>query len=185
LTKGVGLDKKDKKGVHWRWVTNFDTQKVCLELAAGVNFPTVFKISELLSYDLHEQPFSTSDAFLYSLFRDKFSYAPFDEEQAFTLAINATIASQYLKPLAAKSWLFHPASSAGIGKVKQGDWVALKATDEAIYLVLDTDHETSDVILASNRHQISDSRVIFQGQTLKVHNDRLTPTLIELKADQL
>ena len=99
------MDKKDNKGVQWRWVTNFDTQKVCLELAAGVTFTTVFKVSELLSYELHEQPFSTSDAFLYSLYRDKFYHTPFDEEQAFSLAVNATIASQYIKPLAAKSWV--------------------------------------------------------------------------------
>ena len=172
-------------GEGWYWLVDDSSGSFLLKLSEDVVFPTVYKASELINSFQDEQCFTTSDAFLYSLFRDKFSAVAMDEQQAFTLAVNATVANHYLKPQAIKSWFFAVAQHKEKKIIRQGDWVALNAKEQAIYLVLDTDQHASNVILVSERHVIDDSRLYIRGKALRVHNDRLTPVSHQLQDYQL
>lgn len=171
--------------VDWHWLIEEETGVVKLQLTKEYLFTTPFKQTELTSNCQSGNCFTTSDAFVYSLHRDKFASLPINEEQAFTLAICATIATNYLKPLATKSWYFKEASSDFTKPIHVGDWVSLNTSEEAIYLVLNTDTTASDIMLVSRTHQIDGSRHYQMGKPLRVHNDRLSPVLYELQEHQL
>lgn len=171
--------------VDWNWLINSDTNGLELKLADNITFKTGIKGSELNGNCYDGGCFTTSDAFVYSLHRDKFATLPINEEHAFTLAINATVATHYLRPLATKSWYFELANNDLCRPVQAGDWVSLNAINEAIYLVLNTDNTASDIMLVSSEHQIDDQRVFVRGKTLRVHNDRLNPVLYEIQEHQL
>jgi cell division protein ZapC len=175
----------ENNGSNWQWFIDPDTDELQLELSSNIRFGTQFKSSELINSDLNHKGFSTSDAFVYSLYRDKFKDLPIDEEQAFTLAVSATISVQYLKPLATKSWYFSLAHNDLNLPIKQGDWVVLNAQSEAIYLVLDASEHASNIMLMSKIHYIDDNKTFSKGKTLRVHNDRMLPILYELQEHQL
>ena len=172
-------------GSNWQWSVDKNSECLQLHLSNDICFPTQFKANELLNTDVINKNFSTSDAFVYSLYRDKFKEIPINEEQAFTLAISATISSQYLKPLATKSWYFALAQNDLNLPIKQGDWVVLNAETEAVYLVLDTSEHASNVMLITKAHKIDDNKTFYNGKTLRVHNDRMLPILYELQEHQL
>ncbi len=174
-----------KNGASWQWNIDSETQNLRLQLTEEISFVTQFKRSELIEEDFQNKPFSTSDAFVYSLYRDKFSSLPIDEEQAFTLALSATVSSHYLRPLATKSWFFDLANNDLSRPIQQGDWVTLNAANEAIYLVIDTDQTASNIVLVSKKHVIDEHKTFEKGKALRVHNDRMSPVLYELQEHQL
>lgn len=171
--------------VDWNWLINSDTERLELKLSDDIVFETPFKPRELNGLCYDGACFTTSDAFVYSLHRDKFSSLPITEEHAFVLAICATVASHYLSPLAIRSWHFHRANNDLSRPVQQGDWAVLNAKNEAIYLVINVEETASDVLLISSSHQIDEQRTFHRGKALRVHNDRLTPVLYKLQEHQL
>ena len=170
--------------VDWHWLIE-ESGLLTLQLTEQFLFQTPFKQTELTSNCQSGSCFTTSDAFVYSLHRDKFAPLPISEEHAFTLAVCATVSTNYLKPMANKSWYFKEASSDLSKPVHVGDWVSLNTSEEAIYLVLNTDTTASDVMLVSKSHRIDEQRQFKMGKPVRVHNDRLSPVYYELQEHQL
>ena len=153
-------------------------------LAEGISFETVFRTEDL--QDTESQfCFSTTDAFIYSLYREKFQSLPLNEERAFSLSVYATIARHYLKPQATKSWYFQPSSEPQLGGIKAGDWVTAQGLHPAIYLVLDADESACDVMLISREHHLDENRFLTEGKVVMVHKDRIAPVLFNIEESQL
>lgn len=116
-------------------------------------------------------PFNACDAEAYIAYRDMLKNSDLDEQGQFTVAINATATNSYMTPLAAKSWLFKQVECQFPKRV--GDKVQLSTQDSADYLVLETDEQSSMVILLSSQHYLNPARTLSQGQVIRVHNDRI------------
>ena len=171
--------------VDWRWEIAGEEGRLYLLLTASIRFATAFKNDALRLPDGASHPFSMADASYYSELRHKFARLPLNEEQQFTLAINATAAHQYLKPLASKSWYFFIARSDAPRPFQVGDYVSTQAKSTGLYLVLDTDTSTSTIFLMSEKQQIDEQRWFHRGTTLRVHNTRLILEPYEIQEHQL
>lgn len=135
-------------------------------------FSTFFNDSQLLPNSISDGDFTTHDAQTYVAFRDKLKVLDLTEEQRFTIAINATVACNYMSPLAAKSWYFQKQSNTA-KEFYDGELVQLFAVNAALYIVLDSGLDTSIVMLIDKYHQIDNERKFQFGKIIKVHNDRL------------
>jgi hypothetical protein len=175
----------NKNGSEWAWRINPDQHRLQLKLSGEIVFDTCFKKAEVDAALEYGKPFSTSDAFVYSLYRDKLKTIPLTEQAQFTLAINATISDHYLKPQATKSWFFKANNEPSPIPVKQGDWVQLVTNDVALYLVLDCNESTAKIMLVGREHSVDDTRVFQRGKVLRVHSDRLRPVMFKIQEDML
>ena len=161
------------EAVDWQWQWHGSKETLLLRLAPDIQFETLYTSQQLLGIPVSGQGFSTSDAKVYSEYRDKFKSLPLNQQAQFTLAVNATVASLYLKPQATKSWVFQPSLEADISRIQVGQYVKAMAVDEGLYLVLDTDDTASTLFLMSRWHKIDENRWFERGKIIKVHNDRL------------
>lgn len=158
--------------VNWYWKIDVNSEQLVLCLSSDIHFPTLFCRQQVLSLTSPQCAFTTEDAELYSAFRDLLGLTNLNQEAQFTLAINATAACNYLTPCATKSWFFETLSK-DKKTFECGDIVETQSLTLGYYLVLDSDHLTSTIILLSQKQQVDSNRVFNQGQVLKVHNDRL------------
>ena len=164
------------EAVAWRWRVNETDQRLHLVLATDIEFPTQFDLAALLQFNPQGQTFTAQDAEIYSQYREQFKSLPLDEEGKFTLAINATVARQYSKPLATKSWYFMQGNADATAlKLSSGDYICAQAYGLGLYLVLDTDPSASTLMLMSKEHAIDPQRRFQRGKLVRVHNDRLIP----------
>lgn len=164
--------------VNWYWQIDSDSSRFVLCLSKDIEFPTLFCRQQLALNSALPIAFTTEDAEVYSAFRDLLSLSKLDQQQQFTLAVNATVGCNYLTPCATKSWLFMPMNNQELGLGQQvsfkcGDVVETQSMSPGYYLVLDSDEHTSTIILLSEQQQVDTNRVFNQGQVVKVHNDRL------------
>jgi len=171
--------------VEWHWKIAGEDEALYLVLTADIEFRTRFGLASLLGFSVDGQTFSTQDACIYSEYREQFKSLPLNEEGRFSLAINATVARLYIKPLANKSWYFSPTYEANVRTLGRGDYVSAQALSQGLYLVLDTDESTSTIMLLSSGHRIDENRHFLRGKTLRVHNDRLSLELYQIQEQQL
>ncbi len=157
--------------INWLWQPDKETGRLQLKLSETIIFPTELKIEQLNCDCQQETAFTAQDAESYIAYRDMLIKSDLDEQGQFTVAINATAANSYLTPLAAKSWLFRQIECQFPKRV--GDKVQLSTQDIADYMVLDTDEQSSLVILLSPQHYLNPARTLSQGQVMRVHNDRI------------
>ena len=167
--------------VEWFWQIEPVSKYLELVLAQDIRFLTSFRQEELIDLDLPSCRFTTSDACVYSRFRDKFKLLPLGEEQQFRLAVNGTVAERYAKPLASKSWYFKRKSVTDILPFDVGDYVALQTEQQGIYLVLDRDQVASTLMLIGSVHKIDELRTFCCGKTIRVHNDRISSYPYEIQ----
>lgn len=178
------MQNTERNGASWNWQVDHQSGFLTLSLCQDIVFKTVFKVEELQSSEL-SFAFSTTDAFIYSLYRDKFRSLHLDEESEFTLAIFATVARHYLKPQATKSWYFKPSTEPQAGLIKEGDWVTAEGLSSAIYLVIAAEQTACDIMLVSKEHQLDENRFLSRGKVLRVHRDRIAPVLFKIEESQL
>lgn len=162
--------------VNWFWQIDEENHYLNLWLSKDIKFVCAFTEPQLNGYCNGKVQFTTEDVELYSIFRDTLAKTQLDQESQFSVAINATAACNYLTPLATKSWLYsilEPSPAELFG----GDIVILQTVESAYYLVLESDNQTSTLILISKKHHIDSNRMFSQSQTVKVHNDRIKKVL--------
>lgn len=157
--------------INWLWQPDKASGRLLLKLNDSITFPTELKIDQLNSDCQGEMAFTAQDAESFIAFRDTFINSDLDEQGQFTVAVNATAASSYLIPIAAKSWLFRQVECQLPKRV--GDKVQLSTQQSADYLILDTDEQSSLIILLSAEHYLNPARTLSQGQVVRVHNDRI------------
>lgn len=157
--------------INWLWQPNKETGRLQLKLSDSIVFPTELKVDQLNCDCQQETAFTAQDAESYIVYRDMIKTSDLDEQSQFTVAINATAADSYMTPIAAKSWLFRQVECQFPKRV--GDKVQLFTQDSADYLVLDTDEQSSLIILLSPQHILNPARTLLQGQVVRVHNDRI------------
>lgn len=178
------MQNTERNGASWNWLVDHQSGCLTLSLSQDIVFKTIFRAEELQGSESNFS-FSTTDAFTYSLYRDKFRSLNLDEESEFSLAIFATIARHYLKPQATKSWYFKPSSEPQVGLIKEGDWVSAEGLHSAIYLVIGADENACDIMLVSKEHQLDGNRFLSRGKVLRVHRDRIAPVLFKIEESQL
>lgn len=157
--------------INWLWQLDKETNRLQLKLSNTIVFPTELKIEQLNGDCQQHSAFTAQDAESFIGYRDMLGKTDLDEQGQFTVAVNATAASSYMTPLAAKSWLFRQVECQFPKRV--GDKVQLSTQDSADYLVLETDEQSSLVILLSQQHYLNPARTLSQGQVIRVHNDRI------------
>lgn len=152
-----------------------EQQRLVLILAEDVHYVTDFLMSQLVDSLSLGGGFTASDAAEYQNYSELLANAGFDQEWRFKLAINATVALNYLKPLATRSWYFRLAETPYVGEIKPQTWVQLDAQTNAKYLVLRVDEQASYLMLVNVEHQVNGVKTLKRGNIIKVHNDRLSP----------
>jgi len=157
--------------INWLWLLDKENNRLSLKLNENIIFPTQLKPEQLNCDCQQDTAFTAQDAESYIAFRDLLDTTELDEQGRFTVAINATAATSYLTPIAAKSWLFRQVECQFPKRV--GDKVQLLTQEPADYLVLETDEQSSLVILMSQQHYLNSARTLSQGQVIRVHNDRI------------
>lgn len=157
--------------IDWRWLSDVDSNNLVLLLTDEIHFQTALSLNQsLLSSEL--EAFTTEDAKVYSAFREKLQELNINEQDQFSIAVNATAACNYQTTLATKSWYFLP-QERNFNELFGGDIVIAEAKKQCYYIVLDSDEVTSTIMLISHQHPIDEGRSFYQGDTIKVHNDRL------------
>lgn len=157
--------------VHWSWHLN-EQQQFCLCLAPNILFETCFSKQNLLPLANEQTLFTAQDAKTYVVFRDKLKVFDFDEQEKFSIAVNAVVVCHYMAPIAAKSWYFQKQDNVH-KEFYDGELVELTTEQPATYLVIESDIDTSTVMLVEAHHHFESSRSFTFGKVLKVHNDRL------------
>lgn len=157
--------------INWLWQPNKETNRLQLKLSDTIVFPTELKTEQLNADCRQDTAFTAQDAELFIGYRDMLGKTDLNEQGQFTVAVNATASSSYMTPVAAKSWLFRQVECQFPKRV--GDKVLLSTQDDGNYLVLETDEQSSLVILLSQQHYLNPARTLSQGQVIRVHNDRI------------
>lgn len=157
--------------INWLWQPDKATNRLQLKLSDSIVFPTELKIEQLNSDGQQPTPFNAQDAQSFIGYRDRLKKTNLNEQGQFTVAVNATATRSYMVPIAAKSWLFRQVKCQLAKHV--GDEVILSTPDDGRYLVLETDAQSSLLILLSSHHYLNPARTLSQGQVIRVHNDRI------------
>lgn len=161
-------------GVDWWWHIEPKSSQLILQLAQNISYPAGYLTSQLAVELVEPKPFSTIDAKVFSHVSEILSNAKFDEESRFRLAVSATVATQYMKPIAARSWFFK-LSEVQLTSVKQFTLVTLNAKQQGRYMVLGTEQDTATLMATDHEHVINDVKCIKRGQVIRVHLDRISP----------
>lgn len=174
---------KNHNGSDWFW--QLEAGLFNLHLSDDAVFTTDFKSSQITSPHSSSIPFSAADAAVYVACRDVLKPLPLCQKSKFILAIYATISAHYAKPPALKSWLFSLIDECEQGPIGGLSFVSVEAESLGIYLVLESEGQTSKLILVSHRHLIDESLTLTQGHIVRVHNNRLSPVLYQIEEDML
>ncbi|MEP4889568.1 MAG: cell division protein ZapC domain-containing protein [Aliiglaciecola sp.] len=158
---------------HWKWFIDKQSHFLMIEMDAGLSFQTAYLDSQLklIPENLYFQ-IQHSQSFIESLEAINHSNVPFESSVKTQIALNATAAKCFHKPVLNKSWLYTKNAVSLHGDEQQLAW--LTSHDES-YLMLTLEQQGSSVLCLnlSEEFKTSDNKVHPQFSLINVLSDRL------------
>lgn len=157
----------------WRW--NFDeaSSKLSLMFDAQVCLDLSYSETELVSDAFAEQAFTLEDAAfmqqVLELFQEQYLY---DEQSSWLLAVHATAARRFYKPMMPKSWFFLPGASMSLHSPVLVE-LDTQEGETGTFLVFELGESASSCMLVSESLNLSDSRTMQRFEIIKVMNNRI------------
>lgn len=169
---------------NWRWY--FDCQYDCLmlEISNDMVFRSRYPSRSLTPDAFCSFPFSVDDSTAYYHFYDSCSRLNLTEPQKVELALNAIVASHFLKPQMPKSWYFVQQSMACIPEVGEMVEAQVQDTGQRINLLTVEVGESASLCLISEPSVMMAGKEFAMTDTVKVMNDRLASKYIQLDHQQ-
>ncbi|GAB2675641.1 cell division protein ZapC domain-containing protein [Aliiglaciecola aliphaticivorans] len=168
---------------HWKWFIDKQSHFLMIEMDAGLSFQTAYLDSQLklIPENLYFE-IQHSQHYIESLEAINDSNVPFENSVKTQIALNATAAKSFHKPVLNKSWLYskHPYSLQG--NEQQLAWLTCNGES---YLMLTLSAEGNSVLCLnlSDDFQTSDNKIHRQFSLINVFSDRLTA--LEQLADDI
>ena len=159
---------------QWNWYACPTNKCLMLDLGDEMEFCTPFKL-RLLTDDVLENPhFSLRDADFYQQVSSYLaSFELWNQAQICQIAINATAAKFYLKPVLAKSWFFKSYT----GSVPSTEAIILLQSKmvEGQFLIVDHTEQASLCLNLEKNYQLDENLSLQQFEVIRVLNDRIYP----------
>lgn len=152
---------------NWQWLQQQGVLQI--QLADDVLFATPYITSSVID---HANEVTTEQAQLYIQCREQLCQTQYDEQSQFSIAVYLMAAAFKIKPMAAKSWLFKPATNQSVDLTTL-QIVELESEKLGQYMVVNYDSNTATLMLLEQEHQLDSVRTIKQGELVKVHRDRI------------
>ncbi|GAC14805.1 cell division protein ZapC domain-containing protein [Aliiglaciecola lipolytica] len=158
---------------HWKWYIDKQSHFLMIELNAGLSFQTAFVDSQLqvIPENLYFEILH-SQCFIESLEAVNQSNVPFEQSVKTQIALNATAAKCFHKPVIHKSWLYEKHPSCLVGPEQQLAWLSC---NQESYLVLTLQQQGSLALCLnlSEDFKTADNKIHKQFSLINVHSDRL------------
>ncbi|WJG07649.1 cell division protein ZapC domain-containing protein [Aliiglaciecola sp. LCG003] len=157
----------------WKWFIDQASSSLLVELDAGLTFQTAYQVSQLkvspdgLFFDIEH-----SDYFIQCIDALDESGVPFDDSIKMQIAINASAARCFHKPVLNKSWLYTKQNLCLIDDQQQLAWIS---HNQETYLVMTLERKGDTVLCMNLSEQFvtSDHKIHPQFSLLSVLSDRL------------
>ncbi|WP_419205644.1 cell division protein ZapC [Photobacterium leiognathi] len=162
----------------WKWYFDTDMNSLMLELGNDMLFRVALPAKRLTPEAKVSDIFNVDDIEAYQNFQEQFAQLPISEARKCELALNATAARRFHKPIMPKSWYFAPQQGV---EPEQGEVVSLMtASCTAHYVVIENNGTASLCMLADVATVDLDGAKTMQFcDTIKVMNDRMAPCFVE------
>lgn len=158
----------------WNWYACHTNKCLMLDLGDEMEFCTAFKLRLLTDDVLLNPRFNLRDAEFYQQVSTYLtSFELWNGAQICQIAINATAAKFYLKPVLTKSWFFKSYS----GSVPSTEAIVLLHSKAATgqFLIVDHNEQASLCLNLEGNFQLDENLSLQQFEVIRVLNDRIYP----------
>lgn len=160
---------------YWQWQLDSD-RRLLLDIDQSMAFTTAYNKKQLTMEVLNDTSFSLEDAIYYEDLTVKLqSLGIWSTPEVVQIALNATAANRYYKPVMPKSWFFKTNEmTIHFGETVR-DLTVLLHTEQDCgrFLLIEQNDSASLCMLLDEQLQLNDSKVLEQFEIIKVMNDRL------------
>ncbi|KJF80902.1 cell division protein ZapC [Photobacterium angustum] len=162
----------------WKWYFDAEMNSLMLEL----NDDMLFRVSlpsKLLTPEAKiSDIFNVDDIEAYQNFQEQIAHLPISAARKCELALNATAARRFHKPMMPKSWYFVPQQ--GVEPLQGQVITLMTASCNAHYVVIENSGVASLCMLADVATVDLDGVKSMEFcETIKVMNDRMSPCSVE------
>jgi cell division protein ZapC len=161
---------------QWKWIACPVKNRLIIDLNDDMQLCTPYKLRQLTHNTLENPRFSLEDADFYQqVYQYLLSFNLWNNAQICQIALNATAAKFYLKPILAKSWFFTPYT----GNDPSVEAV-VKLTSKAQsgeFLIINHCKDASLCINLSENYALDENLHLKQFEVIRVLNNRVHPIL--------
>lgn len=159
---------------QWKWIACPVRNRLLIDLDQDMQLCTPYKLRQLTDSVLADPNFSLADAAFYQqVYQYLDGFNVWKAAQLCQIALNATAAKFYLKPMLAKSWFFDPytGSEPSVEAV-----VKLQSRLQAgEFLIIEHCKDASLCISLAEHFQLDENLSLNQFEAIRVLNNRVHP----------
>ena len=163
---------------QWNWYACSQSNTLRLDMGPEMAFCTPYKLRQLTDLAFDNPHFNLRDAEFYqqvtSYLANLGCWSP---SQICQIALNATAAKFYLKPVLAKSWFFTPY----LGSLPSTEAIVnlQSVSDSGQFLIVDHSEHASLCLCLENLFSLDENLSLKQFEVIRVLNDRIHPINID------
>jgi len=169
----------------WHWNYCRQANSLVLQLDSDFKFVCAIQNKQLIPSANAKHAFCLQDSQLYFQVIESLSKYDFSDPQRVQIALNFIANAKFHRPLMPQSWFFDALPGAAYqpkvaelvelrGKYFSGS-TGLLVNDKARFLVVESGHLTSTVMLIDPELQLKSGKTLDVFQQIKVMNDRIAP----------
>lgn len=166
---------------QWHWQLNADKNQLLLDIDPSMAFSTAYRDKHLTDEISTGCRFNLDDALYYQhMVAQLDDSGRWSTPEVVQIALNATAARRFYKPLMPKSWFFKTnlmAESFADGGEAQPLCHLYSEVDCALFLIIEAGERASVCMLLDPELMLNESRSMSQFDIIKVMNDRCFNTL--------
>ena len=159
---------------QWKWIACPVRNRLLIDLDQDMQLCTPYKLRQLTDAILTQPNFSLEDAAFYQqVYQYLAGFNLWNGAQLCQIALNATAAKFYLKPMLAKRWFFEPYK----GNEPSIEAVIKLQTSEQSgeFLIVDHCKEASLCICLSEHFKLDENLSLNQFEAIRILNNRVHP----------
>ena len=159
---------------QWQWVACLTRNRLLVDLDQNMQLCTPYKLRQLTDSVLTQPNFSLEDAAFYQqVYQYLDGFNIWQPAQLCQIALNATAAKFYLKPMLAKSWFFD--TYTGVEPSVEAVIKLQSAVQSGEFLIVDHCKEASLCISLSACFKLDENLSLNQFEAIRVLNNRVFP----------